>query len=62
MWMRPRIDVATLVLGETGERRFNEFNEETEFGFRVRLDKLLTEGLKEVKWVSENLDVVEIIE
>ncbi|MEM2910139.1 MAG: hypothetical protein QXO01_03630 [Nitrososphaerota archaeon] len=60
--MRPRIDVATLVLGETGERRFNEFNEETEFGFRVRLDKLLTEGLKEVKWVSENLDVVEIIE
>ena len=62
--MRPKIDGATLALGELASKRFNEYNEETEYGFRVRLDKLLAKDLKEVRIrrVSIDLDVVEIIE
>ena len=62
--MRPKIDGATLALGELARKRFNEYNEETEYGFRVRLDKLLAKDLKKVKvrHVSKDLDVVEIIE
>jgi len=44
--MRPKIDEATLALGELAGKRFNEYNEETEYGFRVRLDKLLAKDLK----------------
>ena len=62
--MRPKIDEATLALGELAGKRFNEYNEETEYGFRVRLDKLLAKDLKKVRvrHVSKDLDVVEIIE
>ena len=62
--MRPKIDEATLALGELAGKRFNEYNEETEYGFRVRLDKLLAKDLKKVKVrrVSKDLDVVEIVE
>ena len=62
--MRSKIDEATLALGELAGKRFNEYNEETEYGFRVRLDKLLAKDLKKVKvrHVSKDLDVVEIIE
>ena len=62
--MRPKIDEATVALGELAGKRFNEYNEETEYGFRVRLDKLLAKDLKKVRIrrVSIDLDVVEIIE
>lgn len=62
--MEPRINGATLALGELGRKMFDEYNEATEFGFRVRVDKLLAIGLKKVrvKNVSKNLDVVEILE
>ena len=62
--MRPKIDEATLALGELAGKRFNEYNEETEYGFRVRLDRLLAKDLKKVRvrHVSKDLDVVEIVE
>ncbi|MEM4497517.1 MAG: hypothetical protein QW692_01685 [Nitrososphaerota archaeon] len=62
--MEPEVDEATLALGELAGRRFNEYNEETSFGFRVRLEKLLAEGLKDVRVriVSRDLDVVEILD
>jgi len=62
--MRPKIDGATLALGELAGKRFNEYNEETEYGFRVRLDKLLAKDLKKVRvrHVSKDLELVEIIE
>jgi hypothetical protein len=49
--------------GRVAGKRFNEYDEETEFGFRVRLEKLLAEGLRQVriKRVSKDLDVVEIL-
>ncbi|MDJ0270847.1 MAG: hypothetical protein NXY59_09995 [Aigarchaeota archaeon] len=54
----------TLVLGELAGKEFRELNEKTSYGFRVRLDKLLVEGLREVRVrrVSNNLEVVEILE
>lgn len=59
-----RVDEAVLALGELAGKRFNEFNERTEYGFRVRLDKLLAEELRRVRVrrVSDNLEVVEIID
>ncbi len=62
--MRWRIDDSTLALGELARRRFWEINEGTEYGFRVRLERLLAEGLREVRVrrISDSLEVVEIIE
>ncbi|MEM1977204.1 MAG: hypothetical protein QXX29_04835 [Nitrososphaerota archaeon] len=61
--MEPEVDEATPALGELTGRRFNEYNEETSFGFRVRLEKLLAEGLRDVRvrMISRDLDVVEIL-
>lgn len=62
--MEPEVDEATLALGELAGRRFNEYNEETSLGFRVRLEKLLAEGLRDVRvrMISRDLDVVEILD
>lgn len=62
--MEPEVDGVTLALGEFGRKRFNEYNEVTEFGFRVYVDKLLAIGLKRVRVrrVSKSLDVVEVLE
>jgi hypothetical protein len=62
--MEPRVDAATPVLGELVGKRFNEYNGETEFGFRVKLERLLAEGLRQVRVtrVSKDLDAVEILE
>ena len=58
------LDYSAMALGELARKRFNQFNEETEFGFRVRLDKLLAEKLSNVriKRVSDDLEVVEIVD
>ncbi|MEM3922131.1 MAG: hypothetical protein QXG25_04540 [Nitrososphaerota archaeon] len=41
-----------------------EVDEATSFGFRVRLEKLLAEGLRDVRvrMISRDLDVVEILD
>ncbi len=62
--MEPKLDEATIVLGELAGKRFNQYNEETEKGFRVRIDRLLSEGLRSVRihFISDKHHVVEIPE
>jgi hypothetical protein len=63
-WMEPILDDSTIVLGELAGKRFSQYNEETERGFRVKIDRLLSEGLRNVKihYISDKHHVVEIIE
>jgi hypothetical protein len=63
-WMEPILDESTIVLGELAGKRFNQYNEETKWGFRVKIERLLSEGLLNVKvhFVSDKHHVVEIIE
>lgn len=63
-WMEPMLDDSTIVLGELAGKRFNQYNEETERGFRVKIEKLLSEELRNVRidYVSDKHHVVEIIE
>lgn len=64
MLMEPKLDEATIVLGELAGKRFNQYNEETEKGFRVRMDILLSEGLRSVRvnFISDKHHVVEVLE
>jgi len=62
--MEPILDDSTIILGELAGKRFSQYNEETERGFRVKIERLLSEGLRNVKvyYISDKHHVVEIIE
>ena len=58
------LNTVIMMLGKLARKRFDQYNEETEYGFRVRIERLLAEDLRKVKVrrVSEDLEVVEMLE